>query len=70
LNYAGTNAPTVTVAAQTESQTRVTALTDSASGRKVYTADDTIDFVFTPNSVNALSENTTGEVRFYFKVIR
>ena len=58
------------ITAQTESQTRVTALTDSASGRKVYTAADTIDFVFTPNSVNSLSQNTAGEVRFYFKVIR
>ena len=59
-----------TATIQTESQTRVTALTDSASGRKVYTAADTIDFVFTPNSVNSLSQNTTGEVRFYFKVVR
>ncbi|MFA5401274.1 MAG: hypothetical protein WC359_12575 [Dehalococcoidia bacterium] len=58
------------VTIQAESQTRVTALTDSATGRKVYTADDAIDFVFTPNSENALSENTAGEVRFYFKVIR
>ncbi len=58
------------VTPQTESQTRVTALTGDAAGRKVYTADDAIDFVFTPNTENALSENTAGEVRFYFKVIR
>lgn len=40
------------------------------TGRKVYTAADTIDFVFTPNSDEALSANTAGEVRFYFKVIQ
>lgn len=50
--------------------TVLSALTDDSTGRKVYTAADTVDFVFTPNSANALSENTAGEVRFYFKVIR
>ncbi len=59
-----------TLGLETESQTRVTALSDGAAGRKVYTSDDTIDFTFTPNSENALSENTTGELRFYFKIVR
>ena len=67
---AGSLAVGTNVAVTTAAQASVTALTDSAQGRKVYTVDDTIDFVFTPNAANALSENTTGEVKFYFKVIR
>ncbi len=50
-------------------QTRLSALTDDSTGRKVYTSADTIDFKFTPNAEEAVSANTSGEVRFYFKVI-
>jgi hypothetical protein len=43
--------------------------TGSALGRKVYTGDDTVDFVFTPNSTNyALSDLDIGEVNFYFRL--
>ncbi len=38
-----------------------------ALGKKVYTAADTVDFVFTPNAEEALTANTSGEVRLYFK---
>jgi hypothetical protein len=38
-------------------------------GRKVYTAADTVDFVFTPTSGYALSALDAGEVRIYLKVI-
>ena len=37
-------------------------------GQKVYTAADTIDFVFTPNAEEAVSANTSGKVKFYFNV--
>ena len=58
------------IGATTNLVTVLTALTDDVTGRKLYTASDTIDFTFTPNAVNSLSQNTAGEVRFYFKVIR
>jgi len=60
---------TQVVAGVTNAITVLTALTDDSTGRKVYTAADTVDFKFTPNSDEALSSNTVGEVRFYFKVI-
>jgi hypothetical protein len=69
----GTNATALVVTnvvATTEAQTRLSALTDDSTGRKVYTADDKIEFVFTPNAEEALSANTSGEVKFYFKVIK
>ena len=44
--------------------------TDDSYGRKVYTADDQIEIVFTPNAEEALAANTSGEVRFYFKITR
>ncbi|MCK9599134.1 MAG: hypothetical protein M0R06_08845 [Sphaerochaeta sp.] len=62
-----TNA-TATATVTPGTQTVATAITDSASGRKVYTGADTIDFAFTPNAENSLSENTAGELRFYFKI--
>ena len=58
------------IGATTNLVTVLTALTDDVTGRKLYTASDTIDFTFTPNAVNSLSQNTAGEVRFYFKIIR
>jgi len=39
-------------------------------GRKLYTAADTIDFVFTPTTGYALSALDAGEVRFYFRRFR
>lgn len=49
----------------------VTAATaaNGALGRKVYTADDTVDFIFTPSPVNyALSALDNGEVWLYFHI--
>ncbi|MDD8011871.1 MAG: hypothetical protein PHX05_00135 [Acidobacteriota bacterium] len=60
---------TATATVTKGSLTAVTALVDNTYGRKVYTADDTVDFTFTPNSENALSENSAGEVRFYFRIV-
>jgi len=37
-------------------------------GTKVYTSDDTIDFIFTPSNEEMLSSNTAGEVRFYIEI--
>jgi hypothetical protein len=45
-----------------------TVVTAAALGEKVYTAADTLDFVFTPNAEEAVSANTSGKVRFYFNV--
>lgn len=39
-----------------------------AYGTKVYTADDTIDFKFTPHASYALSEQDTGRVSFYLRI--
>ena len=58
------------VVAASAAQTRLSALTDDSTGRKVYTAADTIDFKFTPNAEEAVSANTSGEVRFYFKIVK
>lgn len=42
----------------------------SILGKKVYTANDTIDFIFTPSPVShALADLDNGEVRFYFRVL-
>lgn len=61
---------TATAVATTTNTTVVTAMTDSGAGRKVYTATDTVDFTFIPDAYTALSANTVGEVRFYFRIIR
>lgn len=47
-----------------------TTATDDSYGRKVYTSADTIDFKFTPNAEEAVSANTSGEARFYFKIVQ
>ncbi|MFA7333532.1 MAG: hypothetical protein WC130_04470 [Kiritimatiellia bacterium] len=60
--------PATNVAVTSAAQTRLSALTDDSTGRKVYTAVDTIDFVFTPNAEEALEALTAGEVLFYFKI--
>lgn len=44
--------------------------TGSALGRKVYTANDTIDVVFTPNEEESLSALTNGVVDLLFKLIQ
>jgi hypothetical protein len=59
---------TITASVTPGTQTVVSAMTDNSYGRKVYTSDDTVDFIFTPNSENSLSENTAGEVKFYFRI--
>ena len=60
--------PTVT-AVTTIGATTNTVITSVAVGEKVYTAGDTIDFVFTPNdSPEAVSAYTSGKSKFYFKV--
>jgi hypothetical protein len=61
---------TQVVAGVTNAITVLTALTDDSTGRKVYTADDEIEIVFTPNAEEALTANTSGEVRFYFRITR
>lgn len=43
------------------------ALTQSI-GQKVYTAADTVDFTFTPNSEEALDDNTSGKVKVYLRI--
>ena len=37
-------------------------------GKKVYTSADTLDFIFTPNTEEAVSANTSGAIKFYFLV--
>jgi hypothetical protein len=59
---------TQVVGGVTNAITVLTALTDDSTGRKVYTAADTVDFTFTPNAEEALDALTVGEVRFYFKI--
>lgn len=61
---------TATATLVASNATVVTAMTDSGAGRKVYTATDTVDFTFIPDAYTALSANTVGEVRFYFRIIR
>jgi hypothetical protein len=65
-NFALTAAGTVQV------QTNVTGATvaDATLGQKLYTADDTIDGVFTPANNQAMDNSTAGEVRVYFRVWR
>jgi hypothetical protein len=46
----------------------VCTLTSVALNQKVYTTADTIDFVFTPNSDEALVANSVGKVKFFIKV--
>lgn len=56
-------------AAITNIYTAVTNATISQTeGTKVYTSDDTIDFIFTPSNEEMLSSNTAGEVRFYIEI--
>jgi hypothetical protein len=60
---------TVTATATGPQSTNMTVTVASvAMGQKVYTAADTLDFVFTPNAEEAVSANTSGKVRFYFNV--
>jgi len=40
----------------------------AASGMKVYTADDTIDFALTQSANEAATDNTSGKLRAYFRV--
>jgi len=60
----------VTVATTTSTvATNATAVfTAGVVGEKVYTTADTLDFAFTPNSEEAVSANTAGQVKFYFDV--
>jgi len=37
-------------------------------GKKVYTSADTLDFVFTPDSAQALSAMISGSAKFYFLI--
>jgi hypothetical protein len=66
-----TNIVYLNAATNTVTNTLVSAVSAVAGpallGKKVYTADDTVDFTFTPNSDEALTGNTAGEVRFYFR---
>ena len=69
----GTNLVTnVTVATTTSTlATNATAaFSVSALVRKVYTSDDTIDFVFTPSdSAEALDDFSAGQLRVYLKIL-
>ena len=59
---------TVTATSTGDATTNMTVtVTSTEMGRKVYTADDTIDFTFTPNAEEALDENIRGEVRFWLR---
>ena len=61
------------VSATADAVTNATVATSAAAGvaaKKVYTAADAIRFTFTPNTEEALSANTVGAVRVYFKVVR
>lgn len=55
---------------ETTVSTNVTAVFTAATlGEKVYTADDTLDFVFTPSSTTAaLNDFTVGEMRVYLRI--
>jgi len=55
---------TVTITA-----TSATAVAVSALGQKVYTADDTVDFVFTPDSLSAPADFTVGKLRALFRIL-
>ncbi|MDB4312095.1 hypothetical protein N9937_01565 [bacterium] len=46
----------------------VTNVTLTAYGSKTYTANDTIDFVFTGNAFWGLADLDVGEIRFYWRV--
>lgn len=58
------------ITAATESQTRLTALSDigNSVGRKVYTAANNLYFTFTGTSSYAMSNLDAGEVRCYFRI--
>jgi hypothetical protein len=43
--------------------------TMSNIGMKLYTAADYVDFKFTPNADEALTQNTAGEVRVYLRIL-
>jgi len=62
-----TNVTSATASAMTNA-TVASAATTVALGRKVYTADDTVDVFFTPASGYALSALDYGEVWLYFRV--
>lgn len=58
-----TDVPGVTVASNF-----VATVTAGVRGKKVYTTATPVITTFTPNAEEALSANTAGEVRLYFKV--
>ena len=59
---------TVATTAYTVATNATATYTAGVLGEKIYTAADTIDVVFTPNSEEAVSANTSGKVKFYFNV--
>lgn len=55
------------------SMTNATVASTAAAGvtaRKVYTAANNIIFTFTPNAEEALSANTVGSVKVYFRILK
>lgn len=79
-NIAGATTQTVTVVTNVVNlaSTAVSAISTSGTafvtsqaqtdGRKLYTAADYVDFVFTPNAQESLSQLTSGEVWIYIKL--
>ena len=63
-----TNFATTLVSVVTNVYVTATA-TAGQLGSKVYTAGDTVDFVFTPSSTEALADNTSGDVLLYFRLL-
>jgi hypothetical protein len=60
---------TASVAATNGTFACVTNVTIAAvAGQKVYTSDAKLYFTLTPNAEEALSANTSGEVRVYFRI--
>ena len=59
---------TATLTSKTQTVVSAVSNVDSSAGRKVYTSKDMVKVKFTPNSENSLSENSTGKVRFYFRI--
>ena len=60
---------TTTVVTATSAST-ANGLNATGVGRKLYTATDNVDFVFTPSPVNyALSALDNGEIWFYFRIL-
>lgn len=63
LSALATNATSVSVTTNATATYAAAAL-----GEKVYTAADTVDFVFTPNAEEATTANTSGKAKFYFRI--